>query len=59
MNINVTSLMPETNSDLNTCTKRKINVKTAPTIQLTIGPSENFLSHIGTHCVGSHMAYAI
>ena len=28
-------------------------------IQLTIGPSKNFLSHIGTPCVSSYMAYAI
>ena len=26
---------------------------------LTIGPSKNFLSHIGTHCVSFYMAYAI
>ena len=28
-------------------------------IELTIGPSKNFLSHIGTRCVSSYMAYAI
>ena len=58
MNINVTSLIPEANSDLNTRTRRKINtnVKTALTIQLTIGPSKNFLSHIGTRCVSSYLA---
>ena len=28
-------------------------------IQLTIGPSKHFLSHIGTRCVSSYMAYAI
>ena len=28
-------------------------------IKLTVGPSNNFLSHIGTPCVSSHMAYAI
>ena len=61
MNINVTSLIPEANSDSNTCTRRKINmnVKTAPTLQLTIGSSKNFLSHIGTRCVSSYMAYAM
>ena len=61
MNINVTSLIPEANSDSNTCTRRKINMQheNCTDCQLAIGPSNNFLSHIGTRCVSSYMAYAI
>ena len=36
--------------------KRKI---ASTIIQLTIGPSKNFLSLIETPCISSYMAYAI
>ena len=54
---NATCLIPEADSGSNT---RRIDKHgTLKTPRPNIGPNENFLSHLGTSCVSSYVAYAI
>ena len=53
---NATLLIPDADSGSNT---RRINKHGTLKTPKTIGPNRNFLSHLGTSCVSSYMAYAI